>query len=295
MLTVESLCANLKLRHSEDLIYTLCGTILVAVNPYKPIPNYYTVETMRRYKEKLIGTMPPHVFAIADQSFCDMREGKRSVSVIISGESGAGKTENTKLLLNYVSSLHNEQTVIEQRLIESASLLESFGNAKTVRNNNSSRFGKLIKILFSPQYRIAGAEIETYLLERSRVSHREESERNFHVFYELAQGATAEDRKRYSLDDRGAAAYAYTQGCLEIEGQDETTELEQLKDGLILFGFSEQERHFVFSVIASILHLGNIKFGYNAGRQIATLESTEELEVASKLLGVPSASLQKVG
>jgi myosin heavy subunit len=214
---VESLCENLKVRHAADLIYTLCGTILVAVNPYKPLP-IYSLDIMRKYKNKLIGSMPPHVFAVADQSFCDMREGKRSVSVIISGESGAGKTENTKLLLNYVSSLHNEQTVVEQRLIESASLLESFGNAKTVRNNNSSRFGKLIKILFSPQFRIAGAEIETYLLERSRVSHREEIERNFHVFYELAQGATSEDRARYSLDPKGAAAYSYTQGCLEIEG-----------------------------------------------------------------------------
>lgn len=284
---------TLQERYAKDKVYTFCGTILIALNPYKSIAEKaYTPSIMQQYRGRSIGEDPPHIFAIADQAYRDLLGGKRSVSVVISGESGAGKTETTKLILNYISALNSEPTAVEAKLIESAVLLEAFGNAKTVRNNNSSRFGKLIKILFDDRSGlIAGAEIETYLLERSRVSHQDASERNFHIFYMLAEGAGPEERSKLQLER--AQHYDFIKGCVDL-GLDEKDELRQLKDGLLLFGFSQGEREAIFAICAAILHLGNVKFGYHQAKLVATVETPQELEAAAKLLQLSAADLGKV-
>jgi myosin heavy subunit len=163
----------------------------VAVNPYKELP-LYTDERLRSYVSHEHGAQPPHIFAIAEMAYRSVTEEKCNQSVVVSGESGAGKTVSCKWLIHYLVNITNNQTRVEQQLVYANHVLESFGNACTLRNDNSSRFGKFTKIKFDEKGKIAGARITDYLLEKSRIVHQEEGERNFHIFYELLCGAPAE-------------------------------------------------------------------------------------------------------
>ena len=170
---------------------------MVALNPYYAVHNkYYTQSIIQQYIRKRIGEEPPHLFAIADAAYRDITENDKKVSIIISGESGAGKTETTKLFVNYISAMNNKPTEVETKLIESSCMLEAFGNAKTQRNRNSSRFGKYIKIMFKTDLTIAGAQMETYLLEKSRITIQPEGERNYHFFYQLCEGASSSQKSK---------------------------------------------------------------------------------------------------
>jgi myosin-6 len=206
-----SVLNNIRNRYFKDNIYTCVANILIAVNPYKEFPAFYSYDACSRYKGRSLGTMPPHVFAIGDKAYRDMRviasakpsqqhnpnspthALSPSQSIIVSGESGSGKTESTKYLLRYLTVNYGEQAgVIEQRIIESNPLLEAFGNAKTLRNNNSSRFGKFVEIHFSSKFGVAGGHISHYLLEKSRVCVQSEGERNYHIFFRMCAGAPAD-------------------------------------------------------------------------------------------------------
>lgn len=190
---------NLHLRFKSNSIYTFTGSILVAVNPYQLIPGIYEPDVIRKYSNQKIGEMSPHIFAIADNAYYNMQRNDRDQCVVISGESGAGKTESTKLLLSFLAAASGQQSWIENQILDSNPVLEAFGNAKTVRNDNSSRFGKFLEIQFNRRGAIASARIEQYLLEKSRLVWQSEQERNYHVFYYMLAGMSTEEKARLGL------------------------------------------------------------------------------------------------
>jgi len=198
-----TLLHNLRLRYGKNKIYTYVANILIAVNPYYEIPKLYSRDIIMQYKGKSLGTLPPHVFAIADKAFRDMEVLKKSQSIIVSGESGAGKTESTKYILRYLTEICGQRVSgnIEKRIVEANPLLEAFGNAKTMRNLNSSRFGKYVEVHFDKQSKLVGAFISHYLLEKSRICKQSPGERNYHVFYRLCAGAPQKIRSALKLTD----------------------------------------------------------------------------------------------
>ena len=211
---------NLRYRYEHEKIYTYTGYILIAINPYKSIPGLYSDELMYDYKGKSIGSLDPHVYAIADHSFRAMKNSRTAQSVIISGESGAGKTETSKIVMRYLSIVGGRlgQDGLEMKIMKSNPILEAFGNAKTLRNNNSSRFGKFMKIEFDGQNYVCSAGIDTYLLEKSRIVGHQRGERSYHSFYQLTCGAS--EAMRDKLQISGPSSFNYTnQGeAVEIDG-----------------------------------------------------------------------------
>ncbi|PSN48703.1 Unconventional myosin-VI [Blattella germanica] len=195
-----TLLSNIRTRYNKDKIYTYVANILIAVNPYYEIKDLYSSKTIKSYQGKSLGVMPPHVFAIADKSFRDMKVLKQSQSIIVSGESGAGKTESTKYLLRYLCELWGSSAgPIEQKILDANPVMEAFGNAKTTRNNNSSRFGKFMEVHFDNRYQVVGGFISHYLLEKSRICRQSEHERNYHVFYLLCAGAPEKLREQLNI------------------------------------------------------------------------------------------------
>lgn len=217
---------NLKVRYQQDDIYTYTGSILIAVNPFTPMPHLYGTHMMEQYKDALQGELSPHAYAIADASYKQMITNRKSQAILVSGESGAGKTETSKHIMQYLAWLGGEldrSTIekdrkIEQKILESNPLLEAFGNAKTVRNDNSSRFGKFTEIQFDQSGRISGAAIRTYLLERSRVVSVLDPERNYHIFYQICDGASEEERTAWNLKEAKDFAYLSSSSCFELNG-----------------------------------------------------------------------------
>ena len=210
---------------------------LVAVNPYHKLP-IYSDNVVKLYKGKKRIEMPPHIYAVADAAFRDMIQDRENQSILITGESGAGKTENTKKVIQYMASVTTERSghegTLEERIIQANPILESFGNAQTVRNNNSSRFGKFIRLEFNSSGSIAGANIERYLLEKSRVTHQTPKERNYHIFYQFLKGASAETKSKLLIDG-GLTDYAYTKGSNKnIEGVDDAADFKVLQVNLII-------------------------------------------------------------
>ncbi|KAJ8981406.1 hypothetical protein NQ317_010344 [Molorchus minor] len=191
---------NLHKRYREKKIYTYTGTMLIAINPYELLP-IYTNAIITQYRNKKFEELHPHIFAIGDNSYNDMITTKQSQCIVISGESGAGKTESTKLILQYLASTSGQHSWIEQQILEANPILEAFGNAKTVRNDNSSRFGKYIDVHFNKGGYIEGARIEQYLLEKSRVVSQNNGERNYHIFYSMLSGMSKDEKKRLDLQD----------------------------------------------------------------------------------------------
>merc|ERR1719445_1845718 len=276
-----TLLHNVKLRYAKDKIYTYVANILIAVNPYKDIKNLYSSSTIKSYEGKSLGTMPPHVFAIADKAFRDMKVVKQSQSVIVSGESGAGKTESTKYILNYLCSNFGQSAgSLESKILNANPILESFGNAKTTRNNNSSRFGKFIEIHFDSRCQVVGGYISHYLLERARVVSQNDQERNYHIFYQLIAGATDEMRKKLKLGAPDSFRYLSecsqyflsrqteknvpsdrlsqqqrSKGPLKDAMLDDYRNFQSLDRDLGNIGMSSTERMSVYTTIAAILHI----------------------------------------
>uniref|UniRef100_A0A3Q3VZU9 Uncharacterized protein n=1 Tax=Mola mola TaxID=94237 RepID=A0A3Q3VZU9_MOLML len=252
------LLRNLLVRHKEGLIYTYTGSILVAVNPYHALP-IYTIDHVQMYTDRRLGELPPHVFAIADNCFFNMRRSQRNQCCVI-GESGAGKTESTKLMLQYLAAVSGQHTWIEQQILEANPILEAFGNAKTIRNDNSSRFGKYIHINFSTSGAIEGARIEQYLLEKSRVCRQAPEERNYHIFYYMLMGMPAEQKKILSLGNATDYNYLTMGNCTSFEGRDDVNEYAHFCSALKILMFSESDSWEISRLLAAILHLGNVNF-----------------------------------
>ncbi|GLU07844.1 hypothetical protein SLE2022_247840 [Rubroshorea leprosula] len=254
---------NLRSRYDINEIYTYTGNILIAVNPFRKLPHLYDSHMMAQYKGTAFGELSPHPFAVADAAYRQMINEGISQSILVSGESGAGKTESTKLLMRYLAYMGGravaEGRTVEQQVLESNPVLEAFGNAKTVRNNNSSRFGKFVEIQFDQSGRISGAAIRTYLLERSRVCQVSDPERNYHCFYMLC-AAPSEDIQRYKLGNPRMFHYLNQSNCYELDGVDDSKEYIATRRAMDIVGMSADEQDAIFRVVAAILHLGNIEF-----------------------------------
>ncbi|AQK97825.1 Myosin family protein with Dil domain, partial [Zea mays] len=260
---------NLAVRYAKNIIYTYTGNILIAINPFQRLPSLVDALTMEKYKGANLGDLDPHVFAIADAAYRQMINEGKSNSVLVSGESGAGKTETTKLLMRYLAFLGGRsgtgERTVEQQVLESNPVLEAFGNAKTVRNNNSSRFGKFVEIQFDKSGKISGAAIRTYLLERSRVCQINSPERNYHCFYFLC-AAPSEDLKKYKLGDPSSFHYLNQSACIQVDGINDAEEYLATRNAMDTVGITDQEQEAIFRVVAAVLHLGNINFA--KGREV---------------------------
>lgn len=194
--------------------------MLVAINPYEILP-IYTNKEITNYRNRKIGDMPPHIFAVGDSAYQELSKENRDQCIVISGESGAGKTESTKLILQYLAAISEKHSWIEQQIIEANPIMEAFGNAKTVRNDNSSRFGKYIDIHFTRNGVIQGAKIEQYLLEKSRIVSQNKGERNYHIFYAMLAGLSKEEKRKLELEEAGKYNYLMGGGTLGCEGRND--------------------------------------------------------------------------
>ncbi|KAK1379700.1 myosin-6 [Heracleum sosnowskyi] len=254
---------NISFRYNLNEIYTYTGSILIAVNPFQRLPQLYDKDVMKKYRGASLHELSPHPFAIADTAYRQMINEGISQAILVSGESGAGKTESTKMLMQYLAFMggksESDERSVEQQVLESNPVLEAFGNAKTVRNNNSSRFGKFVELQFNARGRISGAAIRTYLLERSRVCQVSDPERNYHCFYMLC-AAPPEDVERYKLKNPQKYHYLNQSNCVELEAMDDSQGYLETRRAMNVVGIESAEQEAIFRVIASILHLGNIEF-----------------------------------
>ncbi|KAK4483677.1 hypothetical protein RD792_010878 [Penstemon davidsonii] len=289
---------NLAARYELNEIYTYTGNILIAINPFQRLPHLYDTHMMEQYKGAALGELSPHVFAIADVAYRAMIHDGKSNSILVSGESGAGKTETTKMLMRYLACLGGRSGVegrtVEQQVLESNPVLEAFGNAKTVRNNNSSRFGKFVEIQFDKSGRISGAAIRTYLLERSRVCQISNPERNYHCFYLLC-AAPPEVRDKYKLGSPESFHYLNQSKCYKLDGVSDSEEYLATRRAMDIVGISEEEQDAIFRVVAAVLHLGNIEFA--KGKEIDSSVIKDEksrfhLNMTAELLKCDPKSLE---
>uniref|UniRef100_A0A8C7K662 Unconventional myosin-X-like n=1 Tax=Oncorhynchus kisutch TaxID=8019 RepID=A0A8C7K662_ONCKI len=285
---------NLYLRYQKDCIYTNIGSILAAVNPYKQIPGLYDPAAVDLYSRHHLGELPPHIFAVANECYRCLWKRHDSQCVLISGESGAGKTESTKLLLQFLSVMSQNSagtsptersTRVEQAIIQSSPIMEAFGNAKTVYNNNSSRFGKFIQLHFSQCGNIQGGCIIDYLLEKNRVVRQNPGERNYHIFYALLAGL-------YFLSESPESYHYLSQsGCVKDRSLDDLKLYDSFMEALKVMQFSEEEIRDVFKLLSAVLLMGNIEFMTAGGAQIT---SKGVVSNVSDLLGLDSFQLSEV-
>ncbi|XP_063078539.1 unconventional myosin-VIIb [Engraulis encrasicolus] len=283
---------NLQLRHKQGHIYTYIGSVLVAVNPYELLP-IYNAEQVHRYHGRQLGELPPHVFAIADACYFNMRRNHCNQCCIISGESGAGKTESTKLMLQFLAAVSGQHSWIEQQILEANPILEAFGNAKTIRNDNSSRFGKYVEIFFNNKGIISGAHMEQYLLEKSRVCHQASNERNYHIFYCLLMGLPQEKKKILSLGKAEDYNYLNGSGCITCEGREDAADFTRIRSALKILTFGDGDCWDIFKMLAAILHMGNIDF---QGSILNNMDSSDitaspHFNMAATLLEVDTGTL----
>ncbi|XP_022527923.2 unconventional myosin-VIIb [Astyanax mexicanus] len=291
-LTEAGVLRNLLVRHKQGIIYTYIGSVLVAVNPYQLLP-IYTAEQVRLYHGRKLGELPPHVFAIADKCYYNLLRNQRNQCCVISGESGAGKTESTKLILQFLAAVSGQHSWIEQQILQANPVLEAFGNAKTTRNDNSSRFGKYVEIFFNKDGIIEGAHIEQYLLEKSRVCHQAPMERNYHIFYCLLSGMAKEQKNILALGDATQFNYLTEGDCITCDGQDDADEFGRIRTALKVLTFTDRESWEIFCLLAAILHLGNISFeaGVENNMESCDVMSSDHFTIAAKLLEVDKLTL----
>lgn len=309
-----TLLHNLRTRYGRDKIYTYVANILIAINPYSDIKNLFSSDTIKKYKGRSLGTLPPHIFAVADKAFRDIKVLKESQSIIVSGESGAGKTESTKYILKYLCDNFGEESgSLEQKILNSNPILEAFGNAKTTRNNNSSRFGKFIEIHFSGSHAVAGGFISHYLLERARVISQNKGERNYHIFYQLCAGAPDDLKQSFQLQSPDQFRYLECEYITEQSHKkssknsknrtqyndpllDDVNNFHIVDKDLANIGLNDEERFSIYNTIAVVLHLGNICFednqDDNRGGCMVTSQTENSLEITSKLMGLDKDDLR---
>ncbi|XP_054612287.1 unconventional myosin-Vb isoform X2 [Dunckerocampus dactyliophorus] len=252
---------NLRVRFLEsNHIYTYCGIVLVAINPYEEL-QIYGEEVINAYSGQNMGDMDPHIFAVAEEAYKQMARDERNQSIIVSGESGAGKTVSAKYAMRFFATVGGSanDSNVEEKVLASSPIMEAIGNAKTTRNDNSSRFGKYIEIGFSRNYHIMGAHMRTYLLEKSRVVFQAEDERNYHIFYQLCACASASELRDLSLTSAEDFTYTSMGENIFIEGVSDADDFSKTRQAFRLLGIKDASQTTIFRVLASILHLGNIE------------------------------------
>ncbi|CAL9738005.1 myosin-2 [Monosporozyma servazzii] len=295
----------IKQRYAQLNIYTYSGIVLIATNPFDRVEQLYSPDMIQAYAGKRRGEMEPHLFAIAEEAYSLMKHDKQNQTIVVSGESGAGKTVSAKYIMRYFASVEEEMSSnmgnlqhqvemseTEEKILATNPIMEAFGNAKTTRNDNSSRFGKYLEILFDKKTSIIGAKIRTYLLERSRLVYQPETERNYHIFYQLLAGLPQETKDELHLTQPTDYFYMNQGGDHEIKGMDDAKEYRITTDALELVGIDETARAGIFKILAALLHIGNIEV--KKTRNDASLSSDDEsLKIASELLGVDSFNFAK--
>jgi myosin-1 len=286
--------ANLKKRYEKDIIYTYIGHVLISVNPFKIIKGLYSERTIQDYRGKYRYEMPPHVFALADDMHRTMLADEENQCVIISGESGAGKTEASKFIMQYIAahSGHTADVVrVKDIILSSNPLLEAFGNAKTLRNNNSSRFGKYMEIQFDRGGDPRGGRITNYLLEKSRVVYQQHGERSFHIFYLLLAGGDAY-RNDFRLQSPDYYFYLNQSQTYGVDGVDDREQFQEVVQAMNTMGFSSDEQYEIFRTVAAVLWLGNVSFSQTE-KDEAVVQDTSALEMFAYLVQSDAAACQK--
>uniref|UniRef100_A0A8B9TT38 Myosin-9 n=1 Tax=Anas platyrhynchos TaxID=8839 RepID=A0A8B9TT38_ANAPL len=285
-----SVLHNLKERYYSGLIYTYSGLFCVVINPYKNLP-IYSEEIVEMYKGKKRHEMPPHIYAITDTAYRSMMQDREDQSILCTGESGAGKTENTKKVIQYlahVASSHKskkDQGELERQLLQANPILEAFGNAKTVKNDNSSRFGKFIRINFDVNGYIVGANIETYLLEKSRAIRQAKEERTFHIFYYLLSGAGEHLKTDLLLEPYNKYRFL-SNGHVTIPGQQDKDMFQETMEAMRIMGIPDEEQIGLLKVISGVLQLGNIVFKKERNTDQASMPDNTAAQKVSHLLGI---------
>ncbi|XP_060665702.1 myosin heavy chain, muscle isoform X30 [Drosophila nasuta] len=296
-----SVLHNLRQRYYNKLIYTYSGLFCVAINPYKRYP-VYTNRCAKMYRGKRRNEVPPHIFAISDGAYVDMLTNHVNQSMLITGESGAGKTENTKKVIAYFATVgastkkdesQKNKGSLEDQVVQTNPVLEAFGNAKTVRNDNSSRFGKFIRIHFGPTGKLAGADIETYLLEKARVISQQSLERSYHIFYQIMSGAVAGVKEMCFLSDNIYDYFNVSQGKVTVPSIDDSEEFQLADQAFDILGFTKQEKEDVYRITAAVMHMGGMKFKQRGREEQAEQDGEEEGGRVSKLFGCDTAELYK--
>lgn len=292
---VETIVSTLKTRYKQDKIYTSIGLILVAINPFKQL-GIYSNEIMSRYSrgDPLDEECPPHVFRTAALCYRGLREDRTNQSVVISGESGAGKSETTKLILEYLTQVAGTRDRGKGNLMDSNHILEALGNAKTIRNNNSSRFGKWMQVFFDKrEVSIVGTTLVNFLLEKTRVVMQAANERNYHVFYQFCEGASPAVRKEYSLLPAKDFAYLNGGNSMKIAGLNDASEWELTLASLDKLNFSAADVQALQRVLSIVLHLGNLVIVDNAKDQ-GQLQNKDLLSLVARMMGVEATALEQV-
>ncbi|KAH3748163.1 myosin heavy chain, striated muscle-like [Dreissena polymorpha] len=300
-----SVLNNLRQRYYKGFIYTYSGLFCVAVNPYRRLPIYLD-SIIAKYRGKRKMEMPPHLFSVADTAFQNMLQDRENQSCLITGESGAGKTENTKKVIMYFAKVAAAQSKqageeqpdskkgsLEDQIVQANPVLEAYGNAKTTRNNNSSRFGKFIRIHFGPSGKIAGADIEHYLLEKSRVTYQQPAERNYHIFYQILTPVFPKMHEMCLVQPDPGLYSFINQGVLTVDGIDDVAEMKITDDAFDVLGFTQDEKNSLYKCTAAILHFGEMKWKQNPREEQAEADGTSEAEKVAFLLGVNSGDLLK--
>ncbi|XP_015512942.1 myosin heavy chain, muscle isoform X8 [Neodiprion pinetum] len=297
-----SVLHNLKQRYYNKMIYTYSGLFCVAINPYKRYP-VYTQRCAKLYRGKRRSEVPPHIFAISDGAYVNMLTNSENQSMLITGESGAGKTENTKKVIAYFATVgastkkednpNQKKGSLEDQVVQTNPVLEAFGNAKTVRNDNSSRFGKFIRIHFGPSGKLAGADIETYLLEKARVISQQSLERSYHIFYQMMSGSVNGLKQNCLLSNNVNDYYFVSQGKTTIPGMDDGEECQLTDQAFDVLGFTQEEKDNIYKITAAVMHMGGMKFKQRGREEQAEADGTEEGERVAKLLGCDCADLYK--
>ncbi|XP_011883417.1 PREDICTED: myosin heavy chain, muscle isoform X17 [Vollenhovia emeryi] len=299
-----SVLHNLKQRYYAKLIYTYSGLFCVAINPYKRFP-VYTSRCAKLYRGKRRSEVPPHIFAISDGAYVNMLTNSENQSMLITGESGAGKTENTKKVIAYFATVgastkkekeepsSQKKGSLEDQVVQTNPVLEAFGNAKTVRNDNSSRFGKFIRIHFGPSGKLAGADIETYLLEKARVISQQTLERSYHIFYQMMSGSVKGLKEICLLSNNINDYYFVSQGKTTIPNVDDGEECTLTDQAFDVLGFTQEEKDDIYKITASVMHMGGMKFKQRGREEQAEADGTEEGDRVAKLLGCDCADLYK--
>uniref|UniRef100_UPI0037E80608 myosin-11-like isoform X2 n=1 Tax=Semicossyphus pulcher TaxID=241346 RepID=UPI0037E80608 len=287
-----SVLQNLKERYFSSLIYTYSGLFCVVVNPYKMLP-IYSEKIIEMYKGKKRHEVPPHIYSITDNAYRNMMQDREDQSILCTGESGAGKTENTKKVIQYlavIASSHKGKKEanpgeLEKQLLQANPILEAFGNAKTIKNDNSSRFGKFIKLNFDVTGFIVGANIDTYLLEKSRCIRQANTERAFHIFYYMVAGAKEKMREELLLEDFSCYRFLVA-GHVEIPGQEDDELFIETLEAMEIMGFTEEERLGMLKVVSTVLQLGNVKFEKERNSEQATMPDNTAAQKVCHLQGI---------
>ncbi|XP_053352181.1 unconventional myosin-Ib isoform X3 [Clarias gariepinus] len=297
-LSEETFIGNLRKRFEHSEIYTYIGSVVISMNPYKSLP-IYTADKVEEYRNRNFYELSPHIYALADEAYRSLRDQDKDQCILITGESGAGKTEASKLVMSYVAAVcgkGQEVNKVKEQLLQSNPVLEAFGNAKTVRNDNSSRFGKYMDIEFDFKGDPLGGVISNYLLEKSRVVKQPRGERNFHIFYQLLSGASDETLKKLKLE-RDVSKYNYLSlDSATVNGHDDAANFRTVRNAMQIVGFMEDEVQSVLELVAAVLKLGNIEFKPESrvnGFDESRVKDKNDLKEMCELLGIDQSVLER--